>query len=104
PTLEHIARRTGKPIECFLAAPGGSADDTRTSVIELEALVAGGRNTEAVALGHSLLDRSSSAFRLGRIRFLVAQAYLDSSDPDQAADLLGQARAHFAAANDGVDR
>ena len=102
PTLEHIARRTGKPIEFFLAEPGGSADDTRTSVIELEALVAGGRNTEAVALGHSLLDRSSSAFRLGRIRFLVAQAYLDSAEPDQAADLLGEARAHFEAVNDGV--
>ncbi|TMF20064.1 MAG: tetratricopeptide repeat protein [Chloroflexi bacterium] len=102
PTLEHIARRTGKPVEYFLAAPAGAADEGQASLIALEAMVADGRNHEAIPLGLSLLDRGSSAFRLGRIRYLLAQAYLGVGQPDQAATLLADARAHFEAVNDGV--
>src|SRR5579872_1445361 len=39
PTLEHIARRTGKPIEFFLADPGGVTDEMQAGLIELEGLV-----------------------------------------------------------------
>ncbi len=102
PTLEHIARRTGKSVEFFLAEPQGASDDTDTRLVELEALVADGRNGEAIALGRSLLDRSASAYRLGRIRLLVGQAYLGASDFDGAASLLGDARAHFEAVNEGA--
>src|SRR5947208_16279364 len=66
PTLEHIARRTGRPIEYFLADPGGATDETLAGLIELEQLVAAGRNDEAAALGQRLLDLGSSAHRLGR--------------------------------------
>ena len=102
PTLEHIARRTGKPMEFFLAEPGGAGDDAVARLVELEALVADGRSTEAIALGRSLLDKSSSAYSLGRIRFLLGQAHLASSEPERAAGLLEDARAHFEAVNDGV--
>jgi tetratricopeptide (TPR) repeat protein len=102
PTLEHIARRTGKPVEFFLAEPAGASDEMQGRLVELEALVADGRNSEAIALGRSLLDRSSSAFRLGRIRFLLGQAHLALSEPERAAGLLQDARAHFEAVNDGV--
>jgi len=102
PTLEHIARRTGKPVEYFLAEPAGAADEGQASLIALEAMVADGRNHEAIPLGLSLLDRGSSAFRLGRIRYFLAQAYLGVAQPDQAATLLADARAHFEAVNDGV--
>jgi tetratricopeptide (TPR) repeat protein len=102
PTLEHIARRTGKPVEFFLAEPGGAADDTQTRLVELEAMVADHRAGEAIAAGESLLDRSSSAFRLGRIRYVLAQAYLGVGQPERAAGLLAEARAHFEAVNDGV--
>ena len=102
PTLEHIARRTGKPVEFFLAEPTGAADETQASLITLEALVADGRHQEAVTLGLSLLERGSSAFRLGRIRYFLGQAYLGSSQPERAAELLADARAHFEAVNDGV--
>jgi len=81
PTLEHIARRTGKPVEFFLAEPVGAADDASARLIELEAMVADGRSQEAIALGTLLLERGSSAFRLGRIRFFRAQAYLASAQP-----------------------
>ena len=102
PTLEHIARRTGKPVEFFLAEVGGSADDAAARLVELEALVADGRNADAIALGQAMLDAGSSAFRLGRIRFLLAQAYLASAEPERAASLLEEARAHFEAVNDGL--
>jgi tetratricopeptide (TPR) repeat protein/DNA-binding XRE family transcriptional regulator len=102
PTLEHIARRTGKPVEFFLAEPGGVADDSQARLLDLEALVADGRNAEAITLGRSLLDQGSSAYRLGRIRFLLGLAHLASSEPERAASLLQDARAHFEAVNDGV--
>jgi len=102
PTLEHIARRTGKPVEFFLAEPVGSADDAQASLIELEALVADGRNHEAIKLGTTLLDGGTSAFRLGRIRYFLAQAHLGSAQPERASALLLDARAHFEAVNDGV--
>lgn len=102
PTLEHIARRTGKPVEFFLAEPAGASDDTQASLVELEAMVADGSNQKAIALGHSLLDRSSSAFSLGRIRYYLAQAYLGSGQPERAEVLLADARSHFEAVGDRV--
>jgi tetratricopeptide (TPR) repeat protein len=102
PTLEHIARRTGKPVEFFLAEPVGAADDAQASLLELEVLVADGRNDDAIALGSTLLDRGTSAFRLGRIRYFLAQAYIGSAQPERASALLADARAHFEAVDDGV--
>jgi tetratricopeptide (TPR) repeat protein len=102
PTLEHIARRTGKPVEFFLAEPAGAADDTQASLLELEVLVADGRNDDAIALGAALLERGTSAFRLGRIRYFLAQAYIGSGQPERASALLADAHAHFEAVDDGV--
>lgn len=102
PTLEHIARRTGKPVEFFLAEPVGATDDVQASLLELEVMVADRRYGEAIVIGTSLLDRGSSAFRLGRIRYFLALAYLGSSQVEHASALLADARAHFEAVNDGV--
>src|SRR5712671_1843878 len=65
PTLEHIARRTGKPVEFFLADPGGTTDTSQTALADLEALVGDGRYKEAISLGESMLDLGTSAHRLG---------------------------------------
>jgi tetratricopeptide (TPR) repeat protein/DNA-binding XRE family transcriptional regulator len=102
PTLEHIASRTGKPVEFFLADPAGTADETLSALSDLEAMVGDGRFTEAIALGKSLVDMGTSAHRLGRIRYLVAMAYTQMGQTEQAEGLLAQARAHFEAINDGV--
>jgi tetratricopeptide (TPR) repeat protein len=102
PTLEHIAHRTGKPVEFFLADPGGATDETQTGLVELESMVADGRNAEAILLGRWLLDRGSSAHRLGRIRYYLAQAHLQLAQPEEAAGLLAEARAHFEAVNDDL--
>src|ERR1700682_2947266 len=55
PTLEHIARRTGKPVEFFLADPGGTTDTSQAALADLEAMVGEGRFSEAIALGESML-------------------------------------------------
>ena len=102
PTLEHIAQRTGKPVEFFLADPAGTTDEAQASLADLEAMVGDGRFTEAIALGESLLDLGTSAHRLGRIRYFVAMAYIQTGRTEHAEDLLVQARAHFEAINDGV--
>jgi tetratricopeptide (TPR) repeat protein len=102
PTLEHIAQRTGKPVEFFLADPAGTTDEAQTSLADLEAMVGDGRFTEAIAQGESLLDLGTSAHRLGRIRYFVAMAYIQTGQTDHAQELLVQARAHFEAINDGV--
>ncbi len=100
PTLEHIARRTGKPIEYFLADPGGATDETQAGLLELEAMLAEGRFPEAVELGQRLLGLGSSAHRLGRIRFFLAQAKLQLGKPQEAMSLLREAHAHFEAVDD----
>jgi tetratricopeptide (TPR) repeat protein len=102
PTLEHIARRTGKPVEFFLADPGGTTDQTQVALADLEAMVADGRYAEAIALGESMLDLGTSAHRLGRIRYFVAMAYIQLGQTEPAHGLLAQAHAHFEAINDGV--
>jgi tetratricopeptide (TPR) repeat protein/DNA-binding XRE family transcriptional regulator len=102
PTLEHIAHRTGRPVEFFLADPGGTTNETQAALADLEAMVSDGRYDEAIASGRSLLDLGSSAYRLGRIRYFVAMAYMQLGQPDQAIGLLAEARAHFEAINDGV--
>src|ERR1700730_6489389 len=61
PTLEHIARRTGKPVEYFLADPSGVSDETQDGLIQLEALLAHGRYADAIELGQKLLSLGSSA-------------------------------------------
>jgi tetratricopeptide (TPR) repeat protein len=100
PTLEHIARRTGKPVEFFLADQSGSTDETKTGLIELEATVAEGRMQDAIVIGERLLKLGSSANRLGQIRFLLAQAHLQLGQPEPAASLLREAHAHFESVND----
>jgi len=102
PTLEHIARRTGKPVEFFLADPGGTTDTSQAALADLEAMVGDGRFTEAIALGESMLDLGTSAHRLGRIRYFVAMAYIQMGQTERAEGLLAQAHAHFEAINDGV--
>jgi tetratricopeptide (TPR) repeat protein len=102
PTLEHIARRTGKPVEFFLADPGGTTDTSQAALADLEAMVGDGRFSEAIALGESMLDLGTSAHRLGRIRYFVAMAYIQAGQTERAEGLLAQAHAHFEAINDGV--
>jgi tetratricopeptide (TPR) repeat protein len=102
PTLEHIARRLGKSVEFFLADQSGPADETRTGLIDLEAMVAEGRHQDAIALGEELLKLSTSAHRLGQLRYLLAQAYLQLGKPDDAASLLRAAHAHFESINDAL--
>ena len=102
PTLEHIARRTNKPVEFFLADPGGTSDSSQAALADLEAMVGDGRYHEAIALGRSLLELGSSAHRLGRIRYLLAMAHLQLGQPEPAEGLLAEAHAHFEAINDGV--
>ena len=101
PTLEHIARRTGKPVEFFLAEPATTASQTSTSLLLMQLMAAEGRTEEAIRLGRSLLEQQTSGYGLGSIRFSLAQAYLNSSEPDLAEPLLAEARSHFEAVGDG---
>lgn len=101
PTLEHIARRTGKPLEFFVAEPANAADQSAAGLLAVNLMIAEGRIEEAIRLGRSLLEQGTSAFRLGHIRFQLAQAYLNSPEPELAEPLLAEARLHFEAVADG---
>lgn len=100
PTLEHIARKTGKTVEFFLADQSGNTDETRTGLIQLEAQIAEGRFQDAIVLGEQLLNLSSSAHRLGQLRYLLAQSYLQLGKPDKAVILLAEAHGHFESIDD----
>lgn len=100
PTLEHIAQRTGKPVEFFLADPSGVSNETRDGLVELETLLAHGLYSDAIELGDKLLGLGSSAYRLGPIRYHIARAYLQLGKPEPAGELLRQACAHFESVGD----
>ncbi len=102
PTLEHIAQRTNKPVEFFLADPGGVSDHAQDGMVELEALLARGRYADAIELGHKLLSLGSSAYRLGPIRYHIARAHIQLGKPEPAGELLRQASAHFESVGDGL--
>jgi tetratricopeptide (TPR) repeat protein len=102
PTLEHIARRTGRPIDFFLADPGGATDETQAGLLELEAMIGEGRYPEAIVLGQRLIGLGSSAHRLGRIRFFLAQAHHQLGQAEQAVPLLREAHQHFEAVDDPI--
>src|SRR5437899_12973884 len=59
PTLEHIARKTGKPVEFFLADPSGMSDETHDGLVELERMLLDGREQEVIELGEKLLSQGS---------------------------------------------
>ena len=101
PTLEHIARRTGKSVEYFLADPA-AGDATHAGLQQLEDLIAQERLAEAIACGEDLLRLATSANRLGNIRFLLAQAHLKVGRPDLAIPLLRDAHEHFEASGDQI--
>jgi tetratricopeptide (TPR) repeat protein len=100
PTLEHIARKTGKSVEFFLADQSGNTDETKTGLLEMEAMVAEGRSEEAIALGEQLINLGSSAHRLGQLRYLLAQAHMKLGKPEKAASLLREAHTHFESVDD----
>jgi tetratricopeptide (TPR) repeat protein/DNA-binding XRE family transcriptional regulator len=100
PTLEHIARRTGKPIEFFLADPGGATDEAQAGLVELERLVAENRFAEGAELAEKQLKLGTSAHRLGRIRYYLAFSLLNLARPQEAMPLLKEAHSHFEAAGD----
>lgn len=100
PTLEHIARRTGKPLEFFLAESSSGADHTDVTFLNLIALVTEGRPDEAIALAKWLLEQSSFAPQVIRIRYLLARAYVQAAQFELAEPLLAEARVHFQAVND----
>ena len=100
PTLEHIAQRTGKPVEFFLADPGGVSDEAKDGLVELESLLAHGQYQDAIELGQKLLSLGSSAHRLGPIRYHLARAYLQLAKPEPARELLRQASSHFESVGD----
>ena len=100
PTLEHIAQRTGKPVEYFLADPGRVGNEAQDGLVELESLLAHGQYADAIEHGEKLLSLGSSAYRLGPIRYHVARAYLQLGKVEPAEEFLRQAAAHFESVGD----
>jgi tetratricopeptide (TPR) repeat protein len=99
PTLEHIARRTAKPVEYFLMDSRGE-DAADTALARLEDLIARQQFTDAVAEANELLKLATSASRLGNIRYLLGTAHLNLGRSDLAVPLLTEARGHFEATDD----
>jgi tetratricopeptide (TPR) repeat protein len=62
--------------------------------------VAAAQFAQAAELGQKQLALGSSAHRLGRIRFFLAQAQLNLGHPEEAAVLLKAAHSHFEAVDD----
>ncbi|HKW73234.1 MAG TPA: helix-turn-helix transcriptional regulator [Candidatus Dormibacteraeota bacterium] len=100
-TLQHIARRTRKPVSFFLLANSASSvAANQPRLQELERLTLA-RDFEAVlAVGIPLLGKKWSKGDVALLRFYVGQAYCRLVRPDEAIEHLRAARKTFEAQND----
>src|SRR5258708_31216952 len=71
-------------------------------MLVLEGVVAAGRDEDAVRQGEGLLEQGAAGHRVGRIRFLLGQAYFGIGQPQKATTVLAEAKVHFEAVSDGV--
>jgi len=94
PTLELIARRTGKPLSFFVGeAALSSGPEPRLD--ELEFLVESMQYEAAVAMGGELLGQTSRPWSLAQIHFWLGQAHTRAMRPGPGLDHLRLARTTF---------
>jgi tetratricopeptide (TPR) repeat protein len=98
PTLEIIARRTGKPIEYFLPvsndsqpAHGQSVADAR--VEELQAFCLQQQFASAITLGLEMIRQPMSRRLEAYVRQYLGQALIRSSRPDEGLEHIRRAQA-----------
>jgi len=91
PTLELIARRTGKPISYFLADSAPQAGP-RLPLDEVELLLERGELEPAVALAQQLLQKTSDKWSLAQLHCWIGQALARSLRPGPALEHLRQSR------------
>src|SRR5579859_714693 len=95
PVLEHIARRTQKTIEFFLAE--AVPQQPARQVGEIQILCASRQFPEAVALGESVLERLSNPATVAEVRLCLAEAYGCLGEADKALPHARAARQRFQA-------
>ena len=94
PTLDLIARRTGKPVSFFLAPRMATAGAFIDKLEEVELQILSGRPQRAIELGAELLTFPLSPWGTGRLRLFLGQAYSQLGRHD-ALDHLNAGRAVF---------
>jgi tetratricopeptide (TPR) repeat protein len=99
-TLTLIARRTGRPLEYFLAGPAGSESNSSLRLAEIERLIATGDNAAAAATGEEALGEKLEGEMAARIKFLMSTAYIRLSEPVTARRLAHAARTYFEESGD----
>lgn len=99
-TLEHIARRTGKPIPFFLTEsgrsprpPGGGATDP--ALDRLEQLAVAGEWRALRDAAHQLLPPPRGAGEEALVKFYLGRAQVELNEAEAALDNLRQARTLF---------
>jgi len=91
PTLELIARRTGKPITYFLADAAPQAGPP-LPLDEVLLLLERGELEAAIALAQQLLQKTSDKWSLAQLHCWIGQAFARSLRPGPALEHLRQSR------------
>lgn len=99
-TLQHIARRTRKPLEFFLSPDEGTVPAPQNELVALEQLALTRQFDEVVAHGTKLLRNRWDSGSLATIHFLVGQAHCRSVRPNEAIEHLKKARELFGTLGD----
>lgn len=96
-TLEHIASRTGKPIDFFLVAPDETPDATRRrdELHTLEGLTLRRNFATVVEVGDQLLKSGLDSQTKALVHFYIGQAHCRLVRPHQALQHLAAARGAF---------
>jgi tetratricopeptide (TPR) repeat protein/DNA-binding XRE family transcriptional regulator len=92
-TLELIARRTGRPVSYFMAAPG--SEHQRAACDELSRLVESGSYREAVDVGRGLLGEGLDTAIEAEVRFSMSRALVRMLDGAAALPHAARARLLF---------
>ena len=100
-TLQHIARRTRKPVSYFLPADGAANPaPSQPKLQELERLTSARDFQDVIQVGTPLLARRWSRGDAAMVHFYVGQAYCRLVRPDEAMEHLRTARRTFEALSD----
>jgi len=94
-TLRLIAQRTGRPLDHFLAEPSTIEARSIEQTSEVERLMAGGDNEQAIGVGHATLERAGDPETAAQLKQLLALAHLRLAQLPEGKALAEEAREYF---------
>jgi tetratricopeptide (TPR) repeat protein len=99
-TLSLIAERTGRPLDFFLSRPSSMEPRSNVDTSQPELLLAKGEYQAAIESAKQVLAGASDPELDARLRYIMANAYLQLAQPAEAQRLASGAREFYERSGD----